>query len=154
MADRLTGNERTGNAQGLNYPQEMHQYDDIINLPHHVSARHRQMPVADRAAQFMPFRALTGYEDAVHETARLTDEKVELTEDEKALLDVRLQRLAGVIGNQPKVTLTYFQPDKKKAGGAYITVAGQLKKMDDFEGILILTGGERILIANILTLQS
>ena len=132
----------------------MGKYDDIIGLPHHVSATHPHMPMIDRAAQFMPFRALTGYEDAVHETARLTDEKVELTEDEKALLDVRLQRLADEIGNQPKVTLTYFQPDKKKAGGAYITVTGQLKKMDDFEGILILTGGERILIANILTLQS
>lgn len=131
----------------------MGKYDDIINLPHRVSTTHPHMPMIDRAAQFMPFRALTGYEDAVHETARLTDEKVELTEDEKTLLDMRLQQLADAIDNQPKVMLTYFQPDKKKAGGAYITVAGQLKKMDDFEGVLILAGGERILIEDILDIQ-
>ena len=131
----------------------MGKYDDIIHLPHHVSSTRAHMPLPDRAAQFMPFRALTGYEDAVHETARLTDEKVELTEDEKTLLDMRLQQLADAIDNQPKVMLTYFQPDKKKAGGAYITVAGQLKKMDDFEGVLILAGGERILIEDILEIQ-
>lgn len=131
----------------------MGKYDDIINLPHHVSATHPHMPMIDRAAQFQPFRALTGYEDAVHETARLTDEKVELTEDEKALLDVRLQRLSDETGSKPRVTLTYFQPDKKKAGGAYVTVIGQLKKIDDFEGVLILIGGEWILIEDILDIQ-
>ena len=128
-------------------------YDDIINLPHHVSATHPHMPMIDRAAQFQPFRALTGYEDAVHETARLTDQRVELTEDEKALLDVRLQKLADEIRSQPLVTLTYFQPDKKKAGGAYITVTGQLKKIDDYEGALVLAGGERIVIEDILEIQ-
>ena len=131
----------------------MGKYDDIINLPHHVSATHPHMPMIDRAAQFQPFRALTGYEDAVHETARLTDQRVELTEDEKALLDVRLQKLADEIRSQPLVTLTYFQPDKKKAGGAYITVTGQLKKIDDYEGALVLAGGERIGIEDILEIQ-
>ena len=131
----------------------MGKYDDIINLPHHVSATRPHMPMIDRAAQFMPFRALTGYEDAVRETARLTDEKIELTEDEKAILDMRLQKLADEIGSQPKVTLTYFRPDKKKAGGAYLTVTGQLKKIDDYEGALILMGGERILIEDILEIQ-
>ena len=128
----------------------MGKYDDIINLPHHVSATRPHMPMIDRAAQFMPFRALSGYEDAVQETARLTDEKIELTEDEKAILDMQLQKLADEIGSQPKVTLTYFRPDKKKAGGAYLTVTGQLKKIDDYEGALILMGGERILIEDIL----
>lgn len=128
----------------------MGKYDDIIHLPHHVSSTRPHMPMTDRAAQFMPFRALTGYEDAVRETARYTDERVELTEDEKALLDMRLQKLADEISNQPKMTLTYFRPDKKKAGGAYICVTGQLKKIDDHEGYLILTGGERILIEDIL----
>lgn len=128
----------------------MGKYDDIIHLPHHVSSTRPHMPMTDRAAQFMPFRALTGYEDAVRETARYTDERIELTEDEKALLDMRLQKLADEISNQPKVTLTYFRPDKKKAGGAYICVTGQLKKIDDHEGYLILTGGERILIEDIL----
>lgn len=128
----------------------MGKYDDIIHLPHHVSSTRPHMPMPDRAAQFMPFRALTGYEDAVHETARLTDERIELTEDEKALLDMRLQKLADEIGSQPKVTLTYFRPDKKKAGGAYIHITGQLKKIDDYDGALILMGGERILIEDIL----
>ena len=128
----------------------MGKYDDIIHLTHHVSSTRPHMPMSDRAAQFMPFRALTGYEDAVRETARYTDERIELTEDEKALLDMRLQKLADEISNQPKMTLTYFRPDKKKAGGAYICVTGQLKKIDDHEGYLILTGGERILIEDIL----
>lgn len=128
-------------------------YDDIIDLPHHVSATHPHMPMIDRAAQFQPFRALTGYEDAVHETARLTDEKPELTEEEKSLLDMKLQELADILSDSPKITLTYFQPDKKKSGGAYVTVTGQLKKIDDFEGVLILMGGERILIENILDIQ-
>ena len=131
----------------------MGKYDDIIDLPHHVSSTHPHMPMSDRAAQFMPFRALSGYEDAVHETARLTDEKIELTEDEKAILDMRLQKLVDEISSQPKVTLTYFQPDKKKTGGAYVCVTGQLKKIDDFEGALILMGGERILIEDILDIQ-
>ena len=128
----------------------MGKYDDIIGLPHHVSAAHPHMPMTDRAAQFMPFRALTGYEDAVRETARYTDERIELTEDEKVLLDMRLQKLADEIRSQPKVTLTYFRPDKKKAGGGYVCVTGQLKKIDDHEGTLVLTGGERISIEDIL----
>ena len=131
----------------------MSKYDDIINLTHHVSSTRPHMPMTDRAAQFMPFRALTGYEDAVRETARYTDERIELTEDEKALLDMRLQKLADEIGSQPKVTLTYFRPDKKKAGGAYICVTGQLKKIDDYEGVLILTNGQRIPIADIVDIQ-
>ncbi|MDE7261642.1 MAG: YolD-like family protein [Oscillospiraceae bacterium] len=131
----------------------MGKYDDIINLPHHVSATRPHMPILDRAAQFMPFRALSGYEDAVQETARLTDEKVELTEDEKALLDARLQRLADEISSQPKVSLTYFQPDKKKTGGAYVCVTGQLKKIDDLEGALILLDGKRVLIEDVVDIQ-
>lgn len=131
----------------------MGKYDDIIHLPHHVSSTRPHMPMPDRAAQFMPFRALTGYEDAVRETARLTEEKVELTEDEKAILDWRLQRLAQEIASHPQLNVAYFQPDKKKAGGAYITVASQLKKIDDYEGALILTSGERIRIEDILDIQ-
>lgn len=131
----------------------MGKYDDIINLPHHVSAVRPHMPMQDRAAQFQPFRALTGYEDAVRETARLTEEKPQLTEDEKAILDVRLQKLADEIAGQPRVMLTYFQPDKKKAGGEYVTATGKLKKIDDFEGVLILAEGERIFIEDILDIQ-
>ena len=107
----------------------MGRYDDIIDLPHHVSTTHHRMSMLERAAQFQPFRALTGYEDAVRETARLTDDRVELTEDEKALLDGKLQRLADNLASHPLVTVTYFQPDKKKAGGEYVTTTGQLKKL-------------------------
>lgn len=131
----------------------MGKYDDIIDLPHHISASRPQMPMIDRAAQFMPFRALTGYEDAVHETARLTEERVELTEDEKALLDAKLQSLADRLDSHPQMTLTWFQPDKRKTGGAYVTTIGQLKRIDDFEGVLILMGGERIPIEDILEVQ-
>ena len=132
----------------------MGRYDDIIDLPHHVSTTHHRMSMLERAAQFQPFRALTGYEDAVRETARLTDDRVELTEDEKALLDGKLQRLADNLASHPLVTVTYFQPDKKKAGGAYVTAAGGLKKIDDFTSTLLLTGGERIPIENIVDIQS
>ena len=131
----------------------MGKYDDIIHLPHHVSNTRAHMPMLDRAAQFMPFRALTGYEDAVHETERHTDEKIELTEDEKTVLDVKLQRLADDLANQPLVTLTWFQPDKRKAGGAYVTTTGQVKKIDDFEGALILLSGESIPVEDILDIQ-
>ncbi len=131
----------------------MGKYDDIIGLPHHVSSTRPHMPMLDRAAQFQPFRALTGYEDAVQETARYTDEKVELTEDEKALLDMELQRLSDDIASRPQVTLTCFRPDKKKSGGAYVTTTGRLKKIDDIEGALILASGERIVIEDILDIQ-
>ena len=131
----------------------MGEYDDIIGLPHHVSSTRPHMPMLDRAAQFQPFRALTGYEDAVQETARYTDEKVELTEDEKALLAVELQRLSDDIASRPQVTLTCFRPDKKKSGGAYVTTTGRLKKIDDIEGALILASGERIVIEDILDIQ-
>ena len=131
----------------------MGNYDDIIDMPHHVSATRPHMPMLDRAAQFQPFRALTGYEDAVRETARLTDQRVELTDEEKARLDAILQTLADSIGSHPQVILTYFQPDKKKAGGAYATATGQLKKIDDIEGVLILMGGGHIVIEDILDIQ-
>lgn len=130
----------------------MGRYDDIIDLPHHVSTTHHRMSMLERAAQFQPFRALTGYEDAVRETARLTDDWVELTEDEKSLLDAKLQKLADDIASHPLATITWFQPDKKKTGGEYVTTTGQLKKIDDFEGVLILLGGERILIENIVSI--
>lgn len=131
----------------------MGKYDDIINLPHHVSTARHHMSMQERAAQFQPFRALTGYEAALGETARLTEDRIELTEDEKALLDAKLQKLADQIASHPLVTVTFFQPDKKKTGGAYVATTGQLKKIDDFEGTLVLLGGERIVIEDILDIQ-
>ena len=133
---------------------DMGKYDDIINLPHHVSATRHHMSMQERAAQFQSFRALSGYEDAVQETVRLTEDRIELTEDEKSLLDAKLQGLADRIASHPLVTITYFQPDKKKAGGAYICATGQLKKIDDYENTLVLTGDQRIAIENIVDIQS
>ena len=96
-----------------------HKYDDIINLSHHVSSRHPQMPMMNRAAQFSPFAALTGYDDAVRETARLTDEKIELDEYEKEELDRKIQWLGSHLDEHIPVSITYFQPDDRKAGGTY-----------------------------------
>ncbi len=128
-------------------------YDDIIHLPHHVSATRPHMPVRDRAAQFMPFRALTGYEDAVQETARLTDEKPVLSDDEKALLNSRLQPLADGSMTGKEVTLTWFRPDERKPGGAYVTDSGTVKRIDRCERLVILTDGRQILIDDILEIQ-
>lgn len=131
----------------------MGKYDDIINLPHHVSTMRHRMSMQERAAQFQSFRALTGYEDAVQETARLTEDRVELTEDEKSILDRKLQSMADRISSKPQITVTWFRLDQKKTGGAYVTTTGQLKKIDDFPGVLILMSGERIVIEDILDIQ-
>ena len=128
-------------------------YDDIIDLPHPTSERHPRMPMVNRAAQFSPFSALTGYDAAVKETARLTDAKVELTEEEKSILDAKLQMLADRLASQPTAEFTYFKPDKKKAGGAYLTVRGEVKKRDGIAGDIVLTDGQRIPIEDILDIQ-
>ena len=104
--------------------KDEHRYDDIIDLPHHTSKKHPRMPLLDRAAQFAPFAALTGHEAAIKETARLTEEEIELDENRKELLDLRLQQLQECLAEQPMVTVTYFKPDEKKAGGAYVSVTG------------------------------
>lgn len=122
----------------------MGKYDDIIHLPRPVSQRHARMPMASRAAQFSSFAALTGYEDAIEETARLTDVRIELDEDAKAEIDRTLQRLAGSIRRQPNVRVTYFCPDERKAGGAYRTAEGALKRIDEADHTLVLQDGTYI----------
>ena len=124
-------------------------YDDIINLPHHQSAIHPHMSAYDRAAQFSPFAALTGYEDAVAETARLTDKNVELDEYGKADLNERLNMIQETLGEQPEVSITYFLPDKKKSGGAYVTVTGGGKKIDEYEHIVVMLDATKIPIDDI-----
>lgn len=124
-------------------------YDDIINLPHHQSATHPHMSAYDRAAQFSPFAALTGYEDAVAETARLTDKNVELDEYGKADLNERLNMIQETFGEQPEVSITYFLPDKKKSGGAYVTVTGGVKKIDEYEHIVVMLDATKIPIDDI-----
>lgn len=116
-------------------------YEDIIHLPHPTSPRHPRMSMSDRAAQFSPFAALTGYEAMVEETARLTDRKIELTEEQKAILDERLRLLEDALPQGPEAVFTYFQPDSRKEGGTYVTVTGKLKKLDRIEGCVVLTNG-------------
>ena len=139
--------------------KEEHKYDNIINLPHPVSTRHPQMPLTDRAAQFSPFAALTGHEAAIRETERLTDEWAELNEDRKALLDERLQMIreslsGGKSGqNLPEIMFTYFQPDQKKRGGAYISVQGKVRKIDEYGHQVLLEDGTVLTIEHIAGIE-
>lgn len=128
-------------------------YDDIINLPHHVSATRPHMPAIDRAAQFSPFAALTGYNDAIKETARLTGERVELDEYMKDVLSVRLQIIADQLKEHPEIAITYFQPDEKKNGGSYVTVNSTVKKVDEYERVVVMTDGTRIPIDEIASID-
>ena len=122
-------------------------YRDIIDLPAPVSSRHPQMPLQNRAAQFMPFAALTGYGDAIEETARVTDAKLELTEDELLILDQQLAELRPLLSQRPEVTFVYFEPDVRKQSGAYITRAGIVKKIDDYGRSILLEDGTVIPMA-------
>ena len=129
-------------------------YDDILHLPHPTSKRHPRMPIADRAAQFSPFAALTGHKAAIEETARVTDRRIELDEDAKEQLDQTLQLLLEQIDEQPEITVTWFSPDKKKAGGQYHTATGKLKRIDSREGRLTLTDGNQIPLEDLLEIRS
>ena len=129
-------------------------YDDILHLPHPTSKRHPRMPIADRAAQFSPFAALTGHGAAIEETARVTYRRIELDEDAKEQLDQTLQLLLERIDEQPEITVTWFSPDKKKAGGQYHTATGKLKRIDSREGRLILTDGNQIPLEDLLEIRS
>ena len=131
----------------MDYSDE-HKYEDIINMPHHVSASRPRMSMIDRAAQFSPFAALTGYDAAVKETARLTDSRIELDEYEKVALDEKL-RIA-LEHPEAEITILYFKPDERKSGGAYINVAGRIRKIDDYERLVILQNGLKIPIEDIM----
>lgn len=125
-------------------------YNDIINLPNHKSSKHAHMSKLNRAAQFSPFMALTGYESVISETARLTDKRIELDEHIKEDLNNRLDKIKTHIDEKPEVIITYFKKDKKKFGGVYLTTTGYIKKIIDFEGLLIMQDNTRILIDDIL----
>ena len=134
--------------------KNIHDYDDIINLPHPVSTKHPQMSLADRAAQFSPFAALTGHEAAIAETARLTDTRPVLDESRKMELNDKLQVILGHISLNPEIAVTYFIPDEKKAGGSYHQVLGIIKKYDEAGHTLIMENGSIIPIDDILELES
>jgi hypothetical protein len=127
-------------------------YNDILDLPHPVSKNHPPMPMADRAAQFAPFAALTGFEAALLETERLTDHQIQLDEDEIASVNEVLQHLHSTIAQQPTAAVTYFVPDEKKTGGAYVTIEGTVKKVDDIQKILLFMDGTRVPLSNILSI--
>lgn len=129
------------------------QYDDIINLPHHVSKTHPQMPMSDRAAQFSPFAALTGYDAAIRETGRLTDAQTELSEEDADILNEKIAVLVERISEKPHVTVTYFVPDDRKKGGAYSTISGNLRRIDEYERLLIFVDGKIIQMDTIADIE-
>lgn len=132
----------------------MGKYDDIINLPHHVSPTRPQMPMSDRAAQFSPFAALTGYEDVISETARLTDKKIELNEEALSILNRKFQALTEELKNEPDVIFTYFAPDQRKDGGAFVEIKGKIKKIEFFERLIIMKNGTKLIMDNIMDIET
>ena len=128
-------------------------YNEIMGLPHHVSKTRPQMPMSDRAAQFAPFAALTGYDAAIKETGRLTDERIELDVEALSALNMKYQLLMEALDEAPEVTITYFQPDERKAGGKYVSAVGAVKKIDDFERRITMRDGTRIPVDDVLSID-
>lgn len=128
-------------------------YDDIINLPRPVSKTRPKMPLADRAAQFSAFAALTGHSAAIEETARLTDRRIELDETVKLALSDKLKIIAERISERPEIQITYFQPDERKTGGAYLTASGTAKKIDEYERVVLMSDGTVIPIDEIIRID-
>ena len=128
-------------------------YDEIMGLPHHVSKTRPQMPMSDRAAQFAPFAALTGYDAAIKETGRLTDERIELDVEALSALDMKYQLLMEALDEAPEVTITYFRPDERKAGGKYVSAVGAVKKIDDFERRITMQDGTKIPMDDVLSID-
>ena len=129
------------------------QYDDIINLPHHVSATRPQMSIMDRAAQFSPLAALTGYDAAIKETGRLTDDKIMMDEEGLNILNMKFQILIDNLFEEPEITITYFKPDERKSGGTYIEVTGTVKKFDEFERQIMMQDGTKIPMDDVLDVE-
>lgn len=127
-------------------------YDDIINLPHYVSKKHNRMSIEARSAQFAPFAALTGYSEAIKETARITDKKIEIDDGLKEILNNKLQYIKENIDKKINITFTYFIPDNKKAGGKYIEKVGIVKKVDMLEQNIMLYDKTKIPINNIINI--
>ncbi len=128
-------------------------YDDIIHLPRHVSKRHPQMSLYNRAAQFAPFAALTGYGAAIAETARQTSPKIEMMEDDRQLMDRKLSILSSHLEEEPTISITFFQPDRRKAGGHYLTITGVVKAIRTNERIIIMKDRKKISIDAIVGLE-
>lgn len=130
----------------------MNKYDNIINLPHHVSKTRKPMSLYNRAAQFAPFAALTGYDDAIKETARLTEQKIELSDELKNMLNQKIKLIIENIKLQPEVVITYFVHDNKKSGGVYKTISGNVKRIDEIEKCIIFTNKLKIKVSDLLNI--
>lgn len=129
-------------------------YEDIIDMPHHTSSKHPRMTIEARSAQFAPFSALTGYNEAVKETARVTEEKIEIDDGLKIIINNKLQIINNNIKDNPKVSITYFIKDKNKEGGEYITIRGTIKKLDSIKELVILEDKTIIPIKDIINITS
>lgn len=137
----------------MNDRMECHRYDDVINRQHPTSKKHPRMSNMNRAAQFAPFAALAGYEESIGETARLTDRKRELSEDDVEEINVKLNFIQEHIKEHPEVTITYFKPDERKEGGEYITVTGRVRWIDEVGKILFFENNSEKLISNLITIN-
>ena len=124
--------------------KDIHNYDDIINMPRHISSKHPQMKIIDRAAQFAPFAALTGHKESIDEASRITDSKKELDENQKEILNNKLNYILLNLDKLFEIKITYFQADLKKSGGKYITILANIKKIDEYNKVLVLKNGMRI----------
>ena len=131
----------------------MSRYDDIIHLPHHVSKTRKPMLMINRAAQFAPFAALSGHDEAIAETARLTVPKQMLSSDEQEMLSKRLAYVIEHISERPSLTFTYFIPDPLKEGGRYVTVIGIIRTYDEFEKSIMLEDGTILSIDKIIAIS-
>lgn len=131
----------------------MNKYKDIINLPHHVSKTRKPMSLYNRAAQFAPFAALTGYNDTIKETARLTEQKIELSDELKNMLNQKIKLIIENIKLQPEVVITYFVHDNKKSGGVYKTISGNVKRIDEVEKCIIFTNKLKIFFSDIISIS-
>lgn len=129
-------------------------YEDIVNLPPHISKKHPQPTMMERAARFAPFAAITGYEEMVLEEARVTEERIDLDEGTLALLNEKLNMIQEFLDEEPEVKITYFEPDTKKSGGAYVSVTGIVKRIDEYEHIVLMTDGKKINIEDIYGIES
>lgn len=130
------------------------EYGDIIDLPHHQSEKRAHMSLSDRAVQFAPFAALRGYDEEITETARITDARIELSAEKIEELNEKLGELIANIRQMPKASITYFRPDEKKSGGAYVTAAGNLRRIDEIERVIIFTDETKIKIDDIYDITS
>lgn len=128
-------------------------YRELLHLPHHRSQTHAPMPRRDRAAQFAPFAALTGYDSAIEEAGRLTEGKVELGEEALNALNRRYWLLVDALGGEPEVEITYFRPDDRKNGGAYLTVTGIVRKIDEYARLITMQDGTRIPMDDVLRIS-